>query len=201
MIIRPFLGVQTIGAASQPVFGTTLSAASTLVTDQFANQYLSQASSANPSVSKVTLGSVSGFKTGDRVLIAPKASFVDGGTRDGGTILSIDTVHNTMVVQGLLTVHANGDYIVINNDAAQVWVIPVALTGVAYLGVFETVASNDPSVFDRLPIYNGTGVPYVHRDVSGSAFSPFSLSEYWIQGTNTDTFIAGWAEFGTGAFV
>ncbi len=192
-VIRTF-GIQAIGAASQPVFGTTLNGAGVLTPDPFAFPPTT-GPSANPSISILTVVAVTGLRTGDRVAVAPKTTFVLGGVPDTGTILAIDISNKKLTVQGLLNAHASGDYVVLDNAAAGVWVIPVALTGVAYLGQYETVAVGDASTFDRLPIYNGTGVPYVHSIVSGSQFSPLNLVEYWIQGTNTDTFLARWVEF------
>src|ERR1700742_299716 len=98
-MIRPYLGVQTVGAASQPVFGTTLTAASTFSVDRFKGG--NRPGTTTPPITLVVTSSV-GFNVGDRVQVGPKGNFTTAnrGSLDHGTVASIvDATHIT--AQGL----------------------------------------------------------------------------------------------------
>jgi hypothetical protein len=193
MAIRSFTGIQTMGAASQPLFGTTISSVASFIPDQYSGNTVP---GSNPSMSQFTLASGVGFRKGDSVVIGPKANFVYQGVLDRGTIFSVNTGTGVVQVEGLSNAHASGEYFLLDEDAAQVFVEPRVTTGILYLGSYSTVSSSDASTFDAIPIYAGTGaMPYYHQSISGDRFDPYKTSEFWVNGTNTDTFIARFAQF------
>ena len=178
MAIRGFTGIQTIGAASQPLFGTTISAVASFIPDQYSGN---TTPGSNQSLFTCTLAVGAGFRKGDI---------------DIGMILSINTGTGVTTIQGLNNTHAAGEYVLLHEDAAQVLIEPRVNTGLIYIGSYSTVASNDASVFDVIPIWTGAGtMPYYHQSVSGDRFNPFKTSEYWLSGTNTDTYIARFSGF------
>jgi hypothetical protein len=197
--LRSF-GIQTIGSSSQPCFGTTIEAVDSFVVDQFTGNTVP---GSNESLSYFQVADVSGFEKGDSVAVGPKTSFEypTAGSLpafiDCGTVYAIiaGSPYSILVIQALKNAHASGEYILLNNDAAIVTVIPVSLSAAAYLGTKSTVSSSDISTFDRLPAYAGTGIPYVSEIRSGSQFSPLKTSDWWVTGEQDDTFLARWAEF------
>ena len=183
-------GVQTIGAASQPVFGTTLSAASTLMPDMFSG---GTGPASQPSISKLTLTSVKGFIPGLRIAVAPKNHFIapPGGYQDCGTILSI--AGSVLTVQGLTAAHPSGDYVVICEVAADVEIIPVVTSGPIYVGTYSTVSATDSSVFDVIPQLAGD-LTYWHQSRSGVGANQYGTNEFWVFGTQNDTFVARFSQ-------
>jgi len=180
-------------SASQPLFGTTISAVASFVPDQFSGNTIP---GSNPSMFYCTLTSGVGFRKGDAVVIGPKASFVFQGALDRGTIFAINTGTGVVQIEGLSNPHVATEYVLLDEDTAQVFVEPRVNTAILYLGSYETVAAADASTSDVLPIYAGTGaMPYYHQSVSGDRFNPFKTSEFWINGTSGDTFIARFAQF------
>ena len=193
MAIRGFTGIQTIGAASQPLFGTTISAVASFIPDQYSGN---TTPGSNQSLFTCTLAVGAGFRKGDTVVVGPKANFVYQGVLDVGFIQAINTGTGVATIQGLSNAHAVGEYILLHEDAAQVFIEPRVNTGLLYIGSYSTVASNDASVFDVIPIWTGAGtMPYYHQSVSGDRFNPFKTSEYWLSGTANDTFIARFSGF------
>lgn len=178
MATRPYAGVQAIGAASQPVFGTTLTAASV-------------ASSSGAPIA-VTVTSTAGIKQNDRVLMGAKANFTSANAAllDQGTVASVvDGTHLT--IQGLAQNHASTDYLVLNEEASFVAIVPVANTAVMYLGNASTVAAADASVFDVIAKVTVAGEPtYWHTSPTTGLGDSYQTSEYWIAGTAADTFVA-----------
>jgi hypothetical protein len=204
-VIRSF-GIQAIASsgASQPLFGTTLAAAGALSPDQFSGN---TAPGSNQSLSYLPVNSSVGFRPGDHVAVGPKSYFVvptygstpNYGLLDTGIIKEIlsGSPDDTIVVQGLQNAHASGEYLVLNEPANIVKIIPRITTGILYIGNEETVSSTDRSVIDAIPIYGGTGaVPYFHESKVGSGANPFQTVEYWLRGTAADTFLAYWTETG-----
>lgn len=188
MAIRPYGGVQAIGAASQPVFGTTLTAATTPSTDVFTG---TNSPGTSPPPITLTVASSVGLKVDDRVLVGPKANFTPANAKslDQGTIASIvDATHIT--VQGLLQAHASGDFLVLNETASFVQVLPVAAAAVIYLGNASTVAAADSSVFDVIAPVTGAQPTYWHQSFTTGLGNSYMTSEYWIAGTATQTFVA-----------
>lgn len=179
MATRPYAGVQAIGAASQPVFGTTFTAASV----------------ASPSGSPITVqvASTNGIKQNDRVLAGVKANFTPANAAllDQGTVASVvDATHLT--IQGLAQNHANGEFLVLNEEASFVAIVPVASVALMYVGNSSTVAAADPSVFDVIGKLSGVAAEptYWHQSPTTGKGDSYQTSEYWINGTAADTFIA-----------
>jgi hypothetical protein len=182
MAIRAFNGVQTIAATgtAQPVFGTTLSAASTMRMDQHT---LNTKPGSQDSVSLLTVTSAGGFRVGDRVAVGPKANFVVNGVLDTGYISAISG--SVLTVQGLLNVHASGEYVLLNEPASIVNIFPVNVADQVYVGTDSTTSSTDGSVFAAgSPAY---WVPFPTTTGTGNAYQTM---QFWIAGMADDTFVA-----------
>lgn len=181
-------GIQTIGAASQPVFGTTLSAATKIAPDQFTGN---TGPSSQPSISYLTLTNPIGFIPGYRIVVAPKNHFeqyVSWGFQDSGTILSISG--SVIKVQGLTMQHASGDYVLVAEDASEVEIVPIAASAIMYIGLYSTVSAIDPGVFDVIPALASGAPTYWHQSREGTGGNTYKTSEFWIAGTNGNTFVA-----------
>lgn len=184
MAIRTFAGVQAIGAASQPVFGTTMNGDGILTPDPHT---LKTGPASQASSTKIPVVSTKGFRVGDRVLVAPKANFVFQGSRDQGTVDLVDPGGAFLIVLGLLIPHATGEYVVLNEDAMTVRVQPVAMAVGYYLGTDSTVAAADQSVFS-------VGSPGQIYDSPPTIADTLKTSEFWISGTAADTFVASYMQ-------
>jgi hypothetical protein len=185
-MIRTFQGVQTLGAASQPVFGTTTTAASTMKLDQHT---LSTAPASQDSVSTITVTDATGFRKSDRVLIGPEANFVFQGVLDQGTVIGVDTQNNILTVRGLLNPHGAGEYVVLNEDASAVIIKNLATnTDVMYLGNASTVSPTDSSVYDVIAAGGE------HVSATTDTGNSYKTSDYWIFGTANDTFTARYTQ-------
>lgn len=189
-MIRSWQGIQAIGAASQPVFGTTTTAAVKFAVDRYTGT--NTPGTTTPAI-LIAVTSSTGFQVDDRVQVGPKTNFTaaNRGNLDHGTVASIpDSTHIT--VQGLLQNHASGDYVVLDESASFVLVLPVATAAVMYLGTDETVAAGDASVFDVLAKLSGAGAEatYWHQSLPTGRADSYQTSQYWIAGTAADTFVA-----------
>jgi hypothetical protein len=188
MAIRPFGGVQTVGAASQPVFGTTLTAAVVTPAQATAgNKFPATA----PAVT-IAVTSTAGFVQNDRVLVGPKANFTvaNRALLDTGTVSAVvDGTH--LKVVGLTQNHASTDYVVLCEVCDHVAVIPVTNAGAIYLGTDSTVSSTDTSVFaGGSPQYWATDNPTLGKGQG------YQTDQYWLFGaTPGDTFIARFDQY------
>lgn len=187
-MIRAFLGVQSVGAASQPVFGTTLNGAGAMLLDQHT---LNTSPGSQDSQTVLPVTSTVGFRKGDRVTVGPKANFVFAGFQDQGAIFAINP-GVSITVQGLLIPHATGEYLLLDEDVAQVRILPiVGNVGAIYLGNASTVAAADPSVFDVIaPPAAATQPTYWHETPTVGSGAIYKTSEYWLAGTAADKFVA-----------
>jgi len=188
-MIRPFAGVQTVAAASQPVFGTTLTAA----TVSPAQTTAGNRPPASAPAQTIAVTSTAGFVQNDRVLVGPKASFTAAlrSTLDEGTVTAIvDSTH--MKVVGLTQNHASTDYVVLDEPASFVEVLPVSTLGPLYLGTDSTVAAADASVFDVIAKVSATTAEptYWHTSPTNGRSDAYQTSQYWLLGTAADTFVA-----------
>lgn len=197
MGMRPFAGVQALAGTAQPVFGTAITAAVTPPPDQFSGN-LNPGS--NETQVSVAVTSTKGFRAGDRVAVGPAAAFnpglvAVGSVPDQGMIKEIvDATH--LLIQGLKKSHAAaGEWVVLNNEVGNVHIRPVVTAAASYIGNASTVAAADQSVMDVLPIVAaGAGPTYVFDAESIGISQPFQLSEFWINGTAADTFVARFTE-------
>jgi len=196
MGMRPFAGVQTLSGTAQPCFGTAVTAAFTPPPDPFSGN-LNPGS--NETQVSVTVTSTKGFLPGDKVAVGPSAAFEPGivalgSGPDEGEVKSVtDGTH--MIIQGLKKSHAaTGEWVILSDVAGNVHIRPVTISSAdeAYIGNASTVAAGDPSVLDVLPAVTGpTAAPgYVFDAESLGMTQPFNLTEFWIIGTASDTFIA-----------
>ena len=186
MGVRPFTGVTTLAGTAQPIFGTAVTAAVTPPPDPFSGNLTP---GSNETQCNLTVTSTTGFLPGDRVAVGLAAAFKPGITATGsipdqGTVKSI-TSSTVMVVQGLKNAHAaTGEWCVLNEDAGNVHLTPVAITAIAYVGNASTVASTDPSVMDILPITSGDPSQVLDFESIGGT-QPMQLSQFWILGSGT----------------
>lgn len=184
-MIRPYGGVTTIGGSSQPVFGTTLSAASTASVDRFTGT--NRPGTTTPPIT-LTVASTVGLLQNDQILVGPKANFTAANRNllDQGLIASIvDATHIT--VQGLKQNHASGEFVVLDEDASLVQITPVAISAISYIGTDSTVSSTDPSVFDVLQIFSAgsSALTYWHLAPTTATSDSYQTSQYWISGSGT----------------
>ena len=183
MGVRPFFGVVTLAGTAQPMFGTALTAAATPPPDQFSGRLTP---GSNETQVSLTVTSTKGFVAGDRVAVGLAAAFVPGAVAvgsipDQGTVKSVvDATH--LLVQGLKNSHAaTGEWVVLNEDAGNVHLTPVAISATTYIGAASTVAAGDSSVFDAFP---ATGALPIDFESIGMS-QPMQLSQFWILGTGT----------------
>jgi len=184
MPIRTFQGIQTVASASQPVFGTTLTAAVTFSVDRYTGTNRPGTTTA-PVAVPVT--SSVGMKVGDRVAVGPKANFTTAnrGLLDQGTIASIVSP-TSITVTGLMQNHVSGEYIVLCETSDHVQIVPVTLSGAIYLGTDSTINASDSSMF-------AGGPPQYWQDSNPTTGTgqAYQTDQYWLFGsTPGDTFIA-----------
>jgi hypothetical protein len=189
MAIRPYSGITTVASSTvaQPIFGTTLTAASTFSVDRFTGN--NKPGSTTPPVT-LTVASSVGMKVDDRILVGLFASFTNAArlanpqALDQGTIASIvDATHIT--VQGLLKNHASGEYVVLNETASYIQLIPVTVASQFLVGTDSSTSLTDPSVYAvGTPAYWN---PLVQPTATGCTYQ---TCEAWLLGTAADTYVA-----------
>jgi hypothetical protein len=185
MAIRPYQGIQTVASSTvaQPLFGTTLTAASKFSVDRFTGS--NSPGMTTPPIA-MTVASSAGMQVGDRVLVGLLANFTKANRLllDQGTVASIvDGTHIT--VQGLLKNHASGEYVVLNETASYIQLIPVTIAGQFLVGTDSSTSLTDPSVYAA-----GTATywnPLVQPTATGCTYQ---TCEAWLLGTAADTFVA-----------
>lgn len=183
MPIRSWAGIQTLVANSQPVFGTAMNGAGSLAADPYT---LKTGPGNNQSQSVLPVTTTVGWRKNDRVLVGPEA-----GPYDQGSIFSIQP-GVSLTVDGLLVPHADGELVILNEDVAQVTLVPVLPgNGTIYLGNAYTVSPTDPSVFDVIAPPADVGQPtYWHNPPTIGGGGAYKTSEYWIFGTAGAQFFA-----------
>jgi hypothetical protein len=97
-----------------------------------------------------------------------------------------------MSVNGLLQSHAaTGEYVVLDEVASTVHIIPVATTAQIFLGTDSTVSGTDLFVFDVIAKVASTAEPtYWHDSPPTNNSDSYQTSQYWLEGTQNDTFLA-----------
>lgn len=189
-MIRPFQGVQTVGAASQPIFGTALTAAVTPTVDPFTG---TNRPGTTPPAVAVNVTSTVGMLVDDSVQVGPKGNFTTAnrGKLDHGVITAIISA-TQMLVRGLLQAHAaTGEYVVLDEVASAVHIIPVGATSVMYIGTDSTVSGTDLFVFDAISAEAALTQPtYWHDSLPTDNSDSYQTSQYWLSGTQNNTFLA-----------
>ena len=185
MATRPYQGQQTTAGASQPVFGTTLTAASKFAVDRFLGT--NRPGTTTPPVA-LTVTSSAGLQVGDRILVGPKGNFTKANAAllDQGTVAAI-TSPTAITVQGLTQNHASGEYLVLNEVASKVDVLMVnmAPTSAVYLGTESSVSPTDTSVFA-----GGSQQYWQNASTTTGTGQSYQTSEYWLYDSAAgDTFI------------
>lgn len=189
-MIRPFQGVQSIGSAPQPVFGTALTAASKYSVDPSTGS--NRPGSTTPPITLVVASTV-GFNQNDPILVGPTNHFTTANRAllDQGRIASIvDATHMTVI--NLTQNHAaTGEWVVLADEASYVQVQGISISADAYLGTDSTVAAGDHYVFDVLPILTPPAEQtYWHQSLPTGRADSYDTSQYWIAGAAADTFLA-----------
>lgn len=189
-MIRPFKGIQAMGSAAMPVFGTTLAAA---VVPSFDQHTGTNKPGTSPPPVTIVVGSTVGFNQGDSIQVGLTANFTTAnrGLLDHGVIAAIvDATH--MKVTGLLQTHAaTGEWVVLDEVASFVQITPVATAADFYIGTDSTVAVADPYVFDVIGAVATTVEPvYSHISPTTGRADSYQTSQYWINGASAATFVA-----------
>ncbi len=184
MAIRPFAGIETVASSTvaQPLFGTTLTAASTFSVDRFTGK--TNPGSTTPPITMAVTSS-KGFQVGDRVLVGPLANFTKANRillDQGGVASIVDATHIT--VQGLTQNHVSGEYVVLNETASYIQLIPVTIAAGFYVGTDSSTSATDSSVYAAgTPTYWN---PLVQPTATGCTYQ---TCEAWLLGTAGDTFL------------
>ena len=193
-MIRPWNGVQTLGSAAQPVFGTALTAASIFATDRYTGT--NRPGTTTPPVTLAVASSI-GFQVNDHVQVGPKVNFTTANRKllDHGTVAGIvDPTH--ISVQGLLQNHASGEYVVLDETASMVQIIPVGTSNPIYLGTDSTASAADPYIFDVIAqTSTTTSEPtYWHTSPSTGTSDSYQTSQYWVNGTDGNQIVARFSQ-------
>lgn len=145
MSLRGFGGQTTVGASAQPVFGTTLSAATVLNPDIFSGN-TNPGSNRSSCVVSLAAGTAGRFRSGDRVLIGTAVQFEQGNTvqAGGGTVVSVNASGNTITVQGLTRNHASGEFCILALPVSS-WTLQL-LSGTLYVGEDGTVGASSSTL-------------------------------------------------------
>jgi hypothetical protein len=187
MPLRGF-GLQTVTGTAQPIFGTTLSAASIVNPDQYTGATDPRS---NPSHSLVTVTNPLVFQRGDRIGIGTAANFGFPGTvtttADWGKVVNVNYSTDVVTVQGLQRAHASGEFAVLGTDCAVIFV--QAQTDPLYIGsdssVAETGLSSLAFIIDAAMVTAGT--PF-QVGVSSDG-NVHDTASYWAIGTAAGTFL------------
>lgn len=179
-------GIQTLGAAAQPVFGTTLTAAFTPTPDSYTGNYEPRS---QPAHATVAVASTAWFRVGDKAGIGPA-----GGPYDFFRITAIGSA-TAMTLTGGTKAHASGEFVILGVDAARIKIDMTtvgATTDITYIGEDNTVGSTSTTLF---AIISGatTGIPIVGGgyDIGQSSVgNVYGTSHYWILGTSGDKYLA-----------
>jgi len=192
MSVIAFAGKQTIGTTgtAQPVFGTKTTAATSPTYDQFAGNV----TGANPSMTTLTVSSTTGFSKGN-VVVVGTATQLANAPFSVGTVFSIAS-STSMTVQGLTQSVTSGAYVILNEAAAAVTIIPiVGNTAVLNVGLASTVTATDSSLIYVIPNPTSTTYSYnvFHAETADKSLL-YNTSNLWIEGTATDAFVASFVQ-------
>jgi hypothetical protein len=180
MAYRGF-GVQTLTAATaQPVFGTTLtSAISVLTTDPHTGR-TDPASQA--SIASAVVTSTQFFRVGDRVAVGPAA-----GPYDWARVTAITAgtpPAGTLTLKGLTATHANGQYVILSIPCAGIGIQPISVTASMYVGEDSTVSATSATLIYAFPILTTVGVAYF-SGFAAPAGNTLDTPHLWIIGANS----------------
>lgn len=186
MGLRGF-GIQTLTGSAQPLVGTLLTAAVNPSPDQ-ATGSLAAGNANSQATLPITAGTASLFRKGDRVLVAPAATFAQGQTgttgADQGVVQSINTSGNTITVNGLQKVHASGETVVLSIQASRIR-FGIVNAHTMYVGGDSTVSSTSAALADEV----AAGTAY---DIGiSSTGDVFGTGGYWVSSASaSDSYLA-----------
>lgn len=180
MSIRGF-GYQTVLGTPQPVFGTTLTAASAQPTPDPYTGDLSPRSQPSSLTLAVTNPYI--FRKGDKVIVGAGSTFQQTNTTqlDTGTVTAINTGASTITVAGLTRAHAAGEFVVLSIQTAIISIFAVA--NPLYLGEDFTVGAASKTLVALIGPSGSYGI-----GISGSG-NVFGTAHFWLLGTAADTFL------------
>jgi hypothetical protein len=128
----------------------------------------------------------------DQVLVGPKANFTAPNRKllDQGIISAVvDSTHIQVI--NLTQAHASGEYVVLDECASAVVILPVTTAHPIYVGTDETVGATDASTFDYIAAIDTPMQPtYFHSSTTTGNSDAYQTSQYWLLGTAGDTFVA-----------
>lgn len=165
MAFRGF-GFQALGAASQPLISTTLSAAFAVTPDPHTGRTDpgSQASTVTAAVA-----SSANFLNGDKIWVGPAA-----GPFDQGQVYGIpDATH--IQIKGLTGPHASGEFVALGGNFSSIYVLAGGAT--IFLGSDHTVAVGSATLFRQL-----LTTTFWEVGASGSG-NMYGTGSIWISGT------------------
>jgi hypothetical protein len=179
MAIRGF-GFQTLTGTAQPAFGTTLTAVVLPSPDMYTGD---TAPRSNKSIATITVANPNIWRKGDRVIVAPLATFEVGNTapQDVAQVQAINTGASTLTVMGLTAAHAAGEFVVLAIQAARIRIR--ANADELYIGEDSTVS---PTAFTLVDFC----LPGADYDIGQSSVgNVYGTAHYWVSGTAADTFL------------
>lgn len=177
-------GVQTF-SSPQPMFATTVAAAVNPTPDMFTGN---TAPRSMPSKTVMSVVNAAVFRAGDSVQVGVATCFAVQPTPvvkpDGGKVVAVDTVANTITVMGLTRGHAVGEWVVLALPCAEVFVYNLT-AGVLFIGEDNTVSATSPYLMGELA-QNGSfnmGMPAVGNILE--------TQHLWVSsGGATDSYLA-----------
>lgn len=161
MALRGF-GVRTTITA-QPLLSATLTAAVRPTPDPFTGN---TNPASQPSKTVLPVSNAATFRQGDRVQVGATASFVvqpnPAVQPDGGAVVAVDTVGNTITVMGLTRTHASGEWVILAIPCTELFVYNLSAPTL-FLGEDSTVGATSPYLIGEVA-QNGSlnvGMPAV----------------------------------------
>lgn len=180
MSIRGF-GYQTVLGTPQPVFGTTLTAASANPTPDPYTGTTDPRSQPSSLVLAVTNPYI--FRKGDKVIVGAGTTFEQTNTTqmDLGTVTVVNTGASTITVSGLTRAHASGEFVVLSIQASIITII--ANANLLYLGEDFTVGVASKTLVALIGASGSYGI-----GISGMG-NVYGTAHFWLLGTAADTFL------------
>lgn len=175
-------GTQTLSGSPQPLIGTVLTAAVNPTPDS-SRGAMAPGFADSVATLSVTAGTVPLFRYGDRVAVGASNSWNQGSTvaPDGGRVIGINSIANTIQVQGLLRAHASGEFVVLALPCAQINIDNGA--ALLYLGEDGTVGAASSTLITEISASTSysLGFPAI-----GNVLETQKL---WVLGTGADTYL------------
>jgi len=183
MALRGF-GIQTLSGTAQPVFGTQLTAAITLLTPDRYSGNTDPRSQA--SIAQAVVTSTQFFRLGDAVIVGPAA-----GPYDWAKVTKIAAgtpPAGTLTLQGLTTTHLATDFVILSIPCAGLTILPITVGSTMYIGEDSTVSATSATlIYAITTAQTAAGVDFSpSRAMAGNVLDTPHL---WITGTSADKYL------------